>query len=82
MHLGCLRWCGYVSTRREGRYVLYSISDSRVIEIVKLARQLLRGSEVYLMACEVLDKGDSLENFTNVTGWLNKPRKREGTLVS
>ncbi|MCH7625890.1 MAG: winged helix-turn-helix transcriptional regulator, partial [Chloroflexi bacterium] len=25
MHLGCLRWCGYVNTRKDGRYVYYSI---------------------------------------------------------
>ena len=34
MHLGCLRWCGYVITRREGRYVFYSLGDPRVMEIV------------------------------------------------
>ena len=81
MHLGCLRWCGYVNTRRDGRYVFYTLSDSRVIEILELAHQLLDGSEVYLMACEVLDKGESRENLTNVTGWLNKPKDREGVLV-
>ena len=27
MHLGCLRWCGYVNTRKEGRYVYYSLAD-------------------------------------------------------
>lgn len=81
MHLGCLRWCGYVDTRREGRYVFYSLSDLRVIEILDLAHQLLKGSEVYLMACDVLDKGESAENLTNVTGWLNKPKDREGALT-
>ena len=70
MHLGCLRWCGYVKTRREGRYVFYSLGDPRVMEILRLARDLLRGSEVYVMACDVLGKTD--ENLANVTGWLNK----------
>ena len=67
MHLGCLRWCGYVITRRDGRYVLYSLGDSRVTEILQLARELLHGSEVYLMTCEVIGKTD--ENLANVTGW-------------
>ncbi len=67
MHLGCLRWCGYVSTRREGRFVFYSLGDARVTQIVRLARDLLHGSEVYLMTCEVI--GQTEENLANVTGW-------------
>ena len=81
MHLGCLRWCGYVNTRRDGRYVYYTLTDSKVIAILEIAYQLLDGSEAYLMACEVLDKGESVENLTNVTGWLNKPKDREGAVV-
>ena len=27
MHLGCLRWCGYVDTRRDGRYVFYRLTE-------------------------------------------------------
>ena len=80
MHLGCLRWCGYVNTRREGRYVHYSLSDSRVLEILALARELLKGSEVYVMACEVLDRtGQVDESLANVTGWLGRPRAAELT---
>ena len=81
MHLGCLRWCGYVNTRREGKYVFYSLSDSRVTQILGLAQELLRGSEVYLMACEVLDRGDNPDSLSNVTGWLNKPKVREDVLA-
>ena len=69
MHLGCLRWCGYVNTRRDGRYVFYSLADPRVTEIVALAREMLHGSEVYLMTCDVIGKTD--DNLTNVTGWRN-----------
>ena len=69
MHLGCLRWCGYVTTRREGRYVYYALGDGRVTEILNLAREMLHGSEVYLMTCEVIGKTD--ENLANVTGWRN-----------
>lgn len=70
MHLGCLRWCGYAKTRREGRYIFYSLADSRVKEIMRLTQELLRGSEVYLMTCEVIGKTD--ENLVNVTGWRNR----------
>ena len=69
MHLGCLRWCGYVNTRREGRFIFYSLGDARVTQIVRLARDVLHGSEVYLMTCEVIGQTD--ENLANVTGWRN-----------
>ncbi len=71
MHLGCLRWCGYVKTRKDGRYVYYSLGDKRVTEILQLANELLTGSEVYLMTCDVIGKTD--ENLSNVTGWLSRP---------
>lgn len=70
MHLGCLRWCGYVNTRKDGRHVFYSLGDSRVNEILRLASELLTSSEIYLMTCEVIGKTD--ENLSNVTGWLSK----------
>ena len=75
MHLGCLRWCGYVKTRKEGRYVYYSLSDPRVMDILELAKELLAGSEVHLMTCEVIGKTD--ENLTNVTGWRHNGVKVE-----
>ena len=70
MHLGCLRWCGYVNTRKDGRYVFYSLGDQRVNEILQLANDLLTGSEVYLMTCNVI--GETDENLSNVTGWLSR----------
>ena len=75
MHLGCLRWCGYVTTRREGRYVFYSLGDYRVMEILRQAQELLYGSEVYLMICDVI--GETDENLTNITGWRGSRAKAE-----
>jgi ArsR family transcriptional regulator, cadmium/lead-responsive transcriptional repressor len=40
-HLACLRWCGFVSTRREGKYVYYRLADARVVELLRLAHQML-----------------------------------------
>ena len=73
MHLGCLRWCGYVNTRREGRFIFYSLGDARVTQVVRLARDMLHGSEVYLMTCEVIGQTD--ENLANVTGWRNSGQR-------
>jgi ArsR family transcriptional regulator, cadmium/lead-responsive transcriptional repressor len=40
-HLACLRWCGFVVSRRQHRAVRYRIADERVIEIVRLANAVL-----------------------------------------
>lgn len=40
-HLACLRDCGLVIARQQGRYTLYSLSDPRVEQILVLADELL-----------------------------------------
>lgn len=40
-HLGCLRDCGLVIAERDGRYVIYRLSDDRVGDILALAESLL-----------------------------------------
>lgn len=40
-HLGCLRDCGLVSARQEGRYVRYQLADERVAALLGMADQLL-----------------------------------------
>src|SRR5712691_3024038 len=54
-HLGCLRWCGFVATRREHRSVLYRIADGRVSAMVALARELLRDNADHVAACGTID---------------------------
>lgn len=50
-HLACLRWCGFVETRREHRTVYNRIADPRVIRVITLARELLAGNEEHVAAC-------------------------------
>ncbi len=40
-HLGCLRDCGLVTARQQGRYVYYQLSDERVATLLRLADELL-----------------------------------------
>jgi DNA-binding transcriptional ArsR family regulator len=54
-HLACLRWCGFVTTRREHRTIYYRVADDRVREIVSLARQLLAGNADHVAACARID---------------------------
>jgi DNA-binding transcriptional ArsR family regulator len=50
-HLACLRWCGFVATRREHRTVYNRIADPRVMGLVELARELLEGNAEHVALC-------------------------------
>jgi ArsR family transcriptional regulator, cadmium/lead-responsive transcriptional repressor len=54
-HLGCLRWCGFVTTRREQRSVIYRIADARVGELVALAEALLDDNAEHVACCRTID---------------------------
>jgi ArsR family transcriptional regulator, cadmium/lead-responsive transcriptional repressor len=51
-HLRCLAWCGYVQVRREGRNAYYSVSDERVLEVLKLGEALLRDNLDRVEPCD------------------------------
>ena len=54
-HLGCLRWCGFVITRREHRTVYYRLADERVGAVIALGRALLHDNEEHVAACKRID---------------------------
>jgi len=49
-HLACLRWCGFVTTERRGRQVIYSISDARLRRLLELASEMARDNHENLTA--------------------------------
>jgi len=51
-HLRCLAWCGYVQVRREGRNAYYSVSDERVLDVLKLGEALLRDNIDRVESCD------------------------------
>jgi ArsR family transcriptional regulator, cadmium/lead-responsive transcriptional repressor len=55
-HLGCLRWCGFVTTRRAQRSVIYRIADARVNELVALAAALLADNVNQVACCTTIDR--------------------------
>ena len=57
-HLACLRWCGFVDSRREHRTVYYRIVDDRVEELLDLGNTLLAQNEEHVRACRRID-GDA-----------------------
>ena len=54
-HLACLRWCGFVASRREHRTIFYRVADPRVLEMVELARSLLEDNAEHVAACHTID---------------------------
>lgn len=54
-HLACLRWCGFVDSRREHRTVYYRVTDPRVLQLVTLARGLLADNAEHVAACHRID---------------------------
>lgn len=55
-HLACLRWCGFVTTRREHRTIHYGLADERVLEVIALGRALLHDNEAHVAACQQVDE--------------------------
>jgi DNA-binding transcriptional ArsR family regulator len=56
-HLACLRWCGFVTARREHRTVLNGIADPRVNQMLDLAHALLADNAEHVAACCRIDSG-------------------------
>ncbi|HJY82711.1 MAG TPA: metalloregulator ArsR/SmtB family transcription factor [Candidatus Binatia bacterium] len=54
MHLQCLRWCGFVSSERRGKFVYYRVRDGRVRQLIKLAQELVVLHGEQLATCDVL----------------------------
>ena len=50
-HLSCLRWCGFVATRRNHRSVIYRVADPRVRDLVAGAAALLEDNAEHVAAC-------------------------------
>ena len=50
-HLACLRWCGFVEARREGRTIYNRIADERVKAMLELAESLLADNAEHVAAC-------------------------------
>ena len=59
-HLACLRWCGFVDSRRQHRAVYYRLADERVAAMIDLASGLLGDNAEHVAACcRIPDEGDA-----------------------
>lgn len=58
-HLACLRWCGFVGSRREHRTVFYWVEDERVGAMLDLAHSLLADNAQHVAACSRINEPES-----------------------
>src|SRR3954452_17353687 len=49
-HLACLRWCGFVTSRRAHPSVIYRVADERVLQLLQLGRGLLADNAEHVAA--------------------------------
>ena len=54
-HLACLRWCGFVTTRRAQRSVIYRLADPRVRQLISIADSLLDDNAEHVACCQTID---------------------------
>ncbi len=54
-HLACLRWCGFVSSRREGLNVYYRVTDNRVRKLLDAGADFLQEHCDEISFCQLLD---------------------------
>src|SRR5262245_19459364 len=50
-HLACLRWCRFVSTRRDGQRVYYRLADPNVSAILDLAHASVAKNGLRILSC-------------------------------
>ncbi|MBI2324843.1 MAG: winged helix-turn-helix transcriptional regulator [Chloroflexi bacterium] len=53
-HLTCLRFCGFVEARRQGRNVRYEIISRDVRRIMEMGERYLETNEERILACRVI----------------------------
>jgi len=52
------RWCGFVETQGEHRTAYNRTADSRVVELIALAREMLVANEEHVADARGLTRGD------------------------
>nr|WP_240545869.1 metalloregulator ArsR/SmtB family transcription factor [Paenibacillus artemisiicola] len=64
-HLACLKGCGVLVSRQEGKHVYYSIRNEQVTQLLDLMERVFSQVEAEVEACE---KNDELDCCSNAGG--------------
>lgn len=52
--LGCLKWCGYVTSRNEGKFVYYRVTDARIRNLIDVARAVVADNAEHIRTCTTM----------------------------
>ncbi len=55
-HLACLRNCGLVNSEKKGKFVIYSIKDEIIMQIIDLSDIHVRNTIQGILSCEVVNE--------------------------
>ena len=50
-HLACLKQCGFVNTRRDGKFVYYTITDEQVRQLLQISQDMIARKAEQIWAC-------------------------------
>ena len=50
-HLACLKQCGFVNTRRDGKFIYYSIADEEVCRLLEISQSMIARNAEQIWAC-------------------------------
>ncbi len=50
-HLACLKQCGFVNTRRDGKFIYYSIADEEVRRLLDISQSMIARNAEQIWAC-------------------------------
>lgn len=50
-HLACLKQCGFVNTRRDGKFIYYSIADGEVRQLLQISQAMIGRNAEQIWAC-------------------------------
>lgn len=49
--LNCLKWCNYVSSRKEGKHMYYQVTDVRIRTILELGKEVVNENASFINSC-------------------------------
>ncbi|MBI2907673.1 MAG: winged helix-turn-helix transcriptional regulator [Chloroflexi bacterium] len=61
-HLACLKQCGFVNTRRDAKYIYYSISIEEVRRLLELSQSMIARNAERIWACTQVAGNEYSEN--------------------
>jgi ArsR family transcriptional regulator len=57
-HLACLKGCGIITSRQEGKFMYYRLRNSQIIELLNMFDDALSHIHEEIMSCHLLENNE------------------------